>query len=138
MTMDRFELRMVPVAAALALLVVGTSAQAKPAPPADDECVAACMQEAEACIAPFKEAADACIVDAGCPDLRAAAMVACDEDRSSQACADARTALRACVAPCKQDQKDGISSCREASLTCLRDECGLEGLPPRCRPKRSR
>jgi len=102
-----------------------------PLPPAN-ECVAACMEASRACEAPIREAAHACIEEAGCVPLIAAARAACEADRESEECESARAAARECVAPCKAEARAGVAACRSAALACLRDECGLEDLPPQC------
>ncbi len=104
----------------------------------DTECVQACVDAEKACSDPVREAAVACRESAGCDDLLEASKDACLADRRSEECSTARVAVRECLAPCKDAQKEGLGACREASLTCLRDECGLEGLPPRCRGGRPR
>ena len=95
-------------------------------------CVAGCTADAKACEDPVREAAIACRDAAGCDDLVSAAQTACEADHDSDECETARAAVRDCFAPCKDAQQTGLAACRTAALTCLHDECGLDGLPPRC------
>ena len=126
------------VIAAVTCLWISAAAPAAAQDTVDSECVQACVDTEKACSDPVREAAVACRESAGCDDLLEASRTSCQADRVSEECSTARVAVRECLAPCKDAQKEGLDACREASLTCLRDECGLEGLPPRCRGGRPR
>ncbi len=126
------------VIAAVTWLMLSGPAPALAQDAVDRDCVQACVDADKACSDPIRETAAACRDAAGCDGLLDAAKASCDADRTSEECSTARAAVRECLAPCKDAQKEGLDACREASLTCLRDECGLEGLPPRCRGPRPR
>lgn len=96
----------------------------------DNECVQACIADEKACSDPVRDAARTCREEAGCDTLADTARTLCMADHASDECAAARAAVHECVAPCREAQKTEMNACREAALTCLRDECGLEGLPP--------
>jgi hypothetical protein len=124
--------------AAAAWLWISGAAPASAQDAVDTECVQACVDADKACSDPVREAAVACRESAGCDELLEASRTACQADRTSEECSATRATVRDCLAPCKDAQKEGLDACRENSLTCLRDECGLEGLPPRCRGGRPR
>lgn len=95
-------------------------------------CVTACSSGARDCEAAIREATQACIEDAGCAPLLDAARSACTADKESDECAAARDAAKACVDPCRTDDKDGRDGCRAARVTCLTDECGLSEATAQC------
>jgi len=107
---------------------------------ADRECVGLCREATHDCRFDAREAGRACLEEAGCDTLRDDYRVAClseESDRDSEACAEARTALRECIAPCRDARRDAAGTCREEMVTCLADECGIEA-PSRPRRHRGR
>lgn len=95
-------------------------------------CVTACSSDARACEDAIREATATCLDESGCAPLLDAAKAACEADRESGDCAAARDAARACVEPCRSDDKDGRDGCRAARVTCLKDECGLDDATAQC------
>lgn len=122
------------LAAVAAALIWTAPAGAFERPPLGEanECVVDCREANRACEAPVREALRACIEENGCDVLLDAARAACEADPESEECESARAAARECVAPCKEAQRSGLAECRSELLTCLREVCGLEDLPPLC------
>ena len=120
----------------LAALLTGAWLVAPSLAPAYDSttaaCVTACSADARTCEDAIREATLACIDEAGCAPLVDAAKTACEADHESDECSAARDAARACIEPCRADDKDGRDGCRAARVACLTDECGLSDATAQC------
>lgn len=102
----------------------------------DRECVMDCRAEHRDCKFDAREAASQCLEEAGCDVLREDYRAECfAEERDDEACADARAAYRECLDPCRDARHEAAQACREDTLACLQEDCGIEE-PIRRRPGR--
>lgn len=93
----------------------------------DTECIAQCRDAHQDCRFDAREAGAACLEEAGCDSLRDEYREACfTEERDDETCADARTAFRECVEPCRDVRHEVIEACREDTAVCLEEECGID------------
>lgn len=81
-------------------------------------CQAACRDTARDCSTAAEDEAVACIQNA-CATETETAESACVDDRTSQACKTAVTALRTCGASCLITLKSEVASCRAAQTDCV-------------------
>ena len=118
--------------AAVLLLGIALAGPAQAYDSATAECVTACSSDARACEDAIRADTLACLEEAGCAALGEAAKAACEADKESEECSAARDAAKACIEPCRADDKDGRDGCRAARVTCLTDECGLSEATAQC------
>jgi hypothetical protein len=115
----------------LALSVVAANAQLRRPIKAvalhDRECVKECRGDLDECLEAAADDLSECVEP--CADERAAARAACADDPSRTACAEARAALRACVAPCLEVYDPAITACFGEARECV-GECPPVDDPP--------
>lgn len=85
-------------------------------PPKDPTCIATCREDLRACLTTVRANAQTC--REGCSDLVEAAKTACEADRHSAACRDARAAASACLQPCLGTQRSEHAACDRAAGAC--------------------
>lgn len=81
-------------------------------------CVRDCRADSKACTADLRDQARACTEDL-CSDDAQAACEACEADRSSEACTDARAAGRDCRGSCREPLSGDFSACKDAAAACV-------------------
>ena len=99
----------------------------------DAECVKTCLTDLRTCLAQARGQFVDCSVEGGCVELAAAARTACAADKTASICLEAHAAYSDCITPCRQALRQDVRTCQNASLVCLRDQCGLTDLPAQCR-----
>lgn len=82
----------------------------------DPACASECG--ARECVAAAHDDFVAC-TESTCPTEAAAVEAACADDRRSDACKEARQALRTCAAPCRDALQSAREACRAESTACL-------------------
>lgn len=118
-------------------VAVSLMAISAPAQETDDtatqECLATCRDAAKDCFFDAREAGKLCLEEAGCDTLRDSYRETClVAERDAEACAAARSALKECSDPCREEARTAGEDCRASAETCAADECGVEDLrPPR-------
>lgn len=113
------------------VLMVAMSVQAQEVviDEATQACLETCRDTAKDCLFDAREGMKVCLEEAGCNELRDSYRSTClVEDRDETACSEARTALRACVEPCRTATRDASKACMDAGHTCATEECGV--TPP--------
>lgn len=100
---------------------------------ATQECLATCREAARDCMFDARETGKLCLEESGCEELRTTYRSTClVADRDVEACTAARTALKECSDPCREEARTAADACRTAAETCALDECGVEDIrPPR-------
>ena len=86
------------------------------AEPKDRTCLRECRAELRECQAPVRDAVKEC--REGCAGLREAAAAACEENRCSESCNEARAEAKSCLDDCAADDEDIQNSCRAAAGAC--------------------
>ncbi len=120
------------VATAAAVCLISASVASAQDDTETGTCVAACLSASRTCEETARDTAATCATDAGCDPLVDAKQAACSEDHESDECEAAREAADACLMPCRTALRTALGECRDTALTCVRDECGVEGLPLHC------
>lgn len=118
-------IRRILLLAATAMLVPAFAAPAAanprilPIPVADPSCARDCRSDYRVCLSTVREELNLC--RAQCTDLEAKAREACAADPRGEDCLEARRAAAACLAPCRDVVKEGVSACREGLRACNAD-----------------
>lgn len=118
-------------AGVVVLTAIAANAQVRTRPSTavlhERECVKECRGTLGECL---KSAADdlyVCVEP--CADERAAAREACATDPESEACAQARAALRACVGPCLAVYDPAVTECFGDARQCVADCPPVDDVP---------
>ena len=99
----------------------------------DPQCLRTCGQVNRLCLQTARTDAQIC-ADMKCGGERQAAQNFCATDYTSTDCANARSALRTCLQPCRDALRTDASTCQSEKKTCV-DACGssVPSLPdPQC------